>query len=360
MKQYKNNRNVQNAWNMLQYLYDELRSKRFRAMNIDDIKTLDNLYALVITTWCASLAKEGLYKEYVTIEDEEMSSPRGQINVQESITRQTKSRGTLICSYDELSDDIYINHILKGTLQYFLYNDSIDQSVKNTIKKTMQLFNGVRYVDIQYVKWKDVKYNNSNIRYKHLLEICRTYLKEHELMKNYGYSDDERIYVLFKKQILKYLNITYGEEDKVELFEMPFTLKNEAKFETSIFKMQPMVAIKTETQALIIMIRLQDQQMIDDPKLSRIRLEEMVGYLREFKSDNKLKTAGTIMYVNTDSRKLNLQPITVNNVDGFMVGETTIDIYDQWKFITSKITDAYKYFIQREKNRNSPKDKYKS
>ena len=60
-----NNRSIENAWSMLQYLYDELRTKRFNAMDINKAASLDNLYALVISTWCASLAKEGLYKEYV-------------------------------------------------------------------------------------------------------------------------------------------------------------------------------------------------------------------------------------------------------------------------------------------------------
>ena len=67
-----NNRTIENAWSMLQYLYDELRTKRFKNIDISNIDTLDNLYALVISMWAASLAKEGLYKEYVTHEDEEM------------------------------------------------------------------------------------------------------------------------------------------------------------------------------------------------------------------------------------------------------------------------------------------------
>lgn len=351
MRGPKNNRNVENAWEMLKYLYHELRTKKFQAMDIGKCKTLDDLYALIISTWCTALAKEGLYKEYVTIEDEELTSPRGQINVQETISRQSMKRGTIICSYDELSEDIYLNHVLKGTLQYFLYDNSIDKLVRLEIQKSMQLFNGVGYVDIKYVKWKDVKYNNSNIRYKHLLEVCKTYLDEHALMRVSNFSDDERLYILFKKQIIKYLNIKYGEVDTVEMFEMPFTLDNEPKFDKEIFKQQRMIAIKTETEALVFMVRLQDNLMIKEPRLARTRIEEFVTYLREYKKNNKIKVSGTIVYINTDSSKLNLQPITVNSISDYMVGETTVDIHDQWRFIENKINDAYKFFIEREKNR---------
>lgn len=347
-----NNRSIENAWSMLKYLYDELRTKRFRAMDISKIETLDNLYALIISTWCASLAKEGLYKEYVTHEDEEMSSPQGQINIQESIARQTQSRGTLICSYDELSEDIYLNHVLKGTLQYLLWDSSIDKSVKTEIQKTMQLFNGVGFVDINFIHWKDIKFNNSNIRYKHLIEICKTLLAERKLEKTVGLDDNRRLYILFKKQLLKYFKIKYGEEDAVDIFEQPYTLDSEPLFETQINREQRMVAIRTETHALIVMIRLQDEQSLEDSTLGRKRLHELVKYLREYKKLFKLKTSGVIVYVNIDKNKLNLQPITVNNVNDYMVGETVVDIHDQWRFITNKIDDAYKYFIQRNKNKN--------
>lgn len=351
MRGPKNNRNVENAWAMLKYLYHELRTKKFKAMDINKCKTLDDLYALVIATWSTALAKEGLYKEYVTIEDEELTSPRGQINVQETISRQSMKRGVIVCSYDELSEDIYLNHVLKGTLQYFLFDSSINDLVKLEIQKAMQLFNGVGYVDIKYIKWKDIKYNNSTIRYKHVLEMCKTYLDEHHLMKTENYTDDDRLYVLFKKQIIKYFNVTYGDKDTVEMFEMPFTMPEEPKFEKAIFKQQRMVAIKTDKEALVVLIRMQDEAMLKDPKLPRKRLEELVEYLREYKKNNKMKVAGTIVYVNTDARKLNLQPITVNNISDYMVGETIVDIHDQWRFIENKINDAYRYFIEREKNR---------
>jgi 5-methylcytosine-specific restriction enzyme subunit McrC len=351
MRGPNNNRNVENYWEMLKYLYFELRSKRFNALDITKCSNIDNLYALVIATWCASLAKEGLYKEYVTIEDEELTSPKGQINIQETISRQSMKRGTIVCSYDELSEDIYLNHVLKGTLQYFLFDGNIDKVVKLEIQKTMQMFNGVGYVDINYIKWKEVKFNNSTMRYKHLLELCKTYLDEHKLIKNGNYDDDRRLYVLFKRQVIKYLDVTYGEDHKVDLFEMPFTLDNEPQFERTIFKTQQMVVVSNDEVSLVYMIRLQDDLMLRDSKIARIRLEEFVDYLREYKKEHKTKVFGTILYINIDERKLNLQPLTTNNVSDYMIGEVTLDIHDQWRFIINKINDAYKYFIERYENK---------
>lgn len=348
-----NNRSIENAYNMLRYLYDELRSKRFKTLDISNITTLDNLYGLIISRWCASIAKEGLYKEYVVRENEELTSPIGQINVQESINRQSLTRGMLICSFDELSADIYMNHVLKGTLQYLLYDNNIDKDIKVSIQKAMALFNGVGYVDIKTIHWKDIKFNNSNMRYKHLLEVCQTLVNEHRLEKQLGLDDNRRIYILFKKQLFKWYKLRY-EEDTVDTFEMPYTLESESPFETYLNKTQKMIVVKTEKKALVILIRLQDEQMQKDGTLSKQRLNELVGYLREYKKQYKMKVVGTIMYINTDKRKLNLQPITINMVNDYMIGETVIDMHDQWRFIANKLEDVYKYFIAKEKLKKKP------
>lgn len=346
-----NNREIENAWSSLQYLYDELRTKKFKSIDISNIETLDNLYALVLSTWCASIAKEGLYKEYIEHENEELSSPRGQINIQETILRQTMIRGTIVCSYDELSEDNYMNHILKGTLQYFLYNNRIDKEVKDNIQKCMQLFNGVSYTDINYVHWKDIRFNNNTIRYKHLLDLCKTVVNEHKLEKVVGLDDSRRLYILFKKQILKYYKTKYGDEDTVAIFEQPYTLDSESPFELRLQRSQRMVVIKTDEQALVILVRLQDEQMIEDSTLQKQRLYELIKYLRTYKKQYKLKTSGALIYVNTDKKRINLEPINVNNVNDFMVAEQTVDLHDQWRFIANKLDDIYKYFIERSKNK---------
>lgn len=348
-----NNRAIENAWNMLKTLYRELSGKRFRSMDITNITDLDSLYSAVIARWCASIAKEGLYKEYIEIEDEEMTSPRGQINVQASIARQSRSRGMLVCSYDELSENIYINHVLKGTLQYLMYMENVNKEQKKEMEKTMQMLNGVEYTDIAKVHWENIKFNSSNIRYKHLIETCKTLVSEHRLMKTLDLNDDKRLYILFKKQLYQWLFNKYGEEDTIEHYDRPFiNVDVEPPVDITINKKQRMVVVKTEDLALIIMVRLIDEMILDDNKLYRIHEENFAFHLRDYETDYKIKTCGCILYINTDKGKLNLDPITASEVGGhFMIGMLTADIHDQWRFVTNKIENIYKYFIGKAKNR---------
>lgn len=346
----KINRVVENTWNMLYYLYDELRTKKFRHIDLTKCETIDDLYALIISTWSMSLAKEGLYKEYIEIENDELTSPRGQINIAESIARQSQLHGALICSYDELSANIYLNHVIKGMLQYLVFDKNINQTIKVDIKKALQSFNGVSSIDINYISWKDVKFNNNNIRYKNLIEVCKTLYNEKKAATFEQLTDDIRMYILFKKQVLKYY-LTEHQDDVVEIFEQPFTLDTESHFETVLNKSQRLVAIRTENQALLIEIRLQDEYALKDPTVQKQRLYELIGYVGEYNKYFRVKTAGTIIYVNTNPKKLNLDPIRVNAVDHIMVGETTVDINDLWRYVKIRMDEVYKYFIQKAKNK---------
>lgn len=350
-----NSRTVENTWEMLKCLYRELRTKKFSSLDISNITNIDDLYAIVLVRWCECLAKEGLYKEYITIENEELSSPKGQINIQESINKQTISRGTLICSYDELSEDVYINHILKGTLHYIVFDSNIDNLIKLQAKKVMQLYNGVKYIDINRVHWNDIKYNNSNIRYKHLLKMCRTYVYERDMVKKGLLDDDKRIYILFKKQLYKWLRQScIYEEDIIEYFEVPFTLDTEQAFERKEFNMQKLIAIRNDDAALLICVRLQNELVIEDTTLIKKHYEELVRYLREYSTIHKSKASGCLMYVNINKNKLNIEPLAVNIVNNFIIGETVVDIHDHYKFITNKIKDCYNYFIKRPRGKKKP------
>lgn len=342
-----NNREIENAWSMLQYLYVELRSKRFKDIDITSITSLDNLYAFVIAKWCTNIANEGLYKEYITHEAEEMTSPQGQVNIQESISRQTMSRGMLVCDYDELSGNNYMNHILKCTLQYILYLSNIDKEVRNEVITSLQMFNGVDLIDINNIHWRSIKYNNSNIRYKHLIEMCNQFIVEHSLIRSINLSDGQRLYILFKKQILLWWTKHYSDENNVSIIEYNYTLDNEPMYETRFYKKQRIVAVKNNKKAVLICVRIQNELLIDDQTLGKKHINELVEYIRNYKKEYKLVTAGCLVYINIDKSKINLQPITVNNIKDFMVGETIIDLHDQWRFIENKLNDIYKYFLAK-------------
>lgn len=344
------NTDVENTWQMLRYLYDELRTKRFNNFDVSSLQNVDELYASIISRWCESIAREGLYKEYIIIEDEELSSPKGQLNIQASISMNTRSRGTLICSYDELSGDIYLNHILKGALTSIVADHNISKEVKLEAQKTLMLYNGVSYTDLNEVKWKTVKFNNDTMRYKNIIDIIHNLTFEKKALLNGTLTEDARIYQLFKRQLFKWVKVNYGSEDTVEVFKMPFDPELEPQFELKINKVNKLIVIKTEEKALLMSVKLQTKEVLDDATLGKRHMEDLVFGLRDYAKDNRVKVSGCIVYVNTDKTKINLQPIMMNVVNDYSVGIQVVDIHDNWNYIANKINDCYKIFIERSKS----------
>lgn len=85
--------------------------------------TLD-LLARIVAEEARAIARRGLARDYVGLE-EELAAPRGRIDFQRSVARQTRRRGRLACAFDELSVDQPFNQILKATARLLLDSDQL-------------------------------------------------------------------------------------------------------------------------------------------------------------------------------------------------------------------------------------------
>lgn len=328
-----NNRVIENTYKMLKYLYVEMNSKRFGAVEIDKCNNLLELYALVISNWALSIAKEGLYKEYINIEGKDMTSPIGQIDIQETINRQTKIRGSIVCNYDELNDDIYINQVVKSVL-YEINKEDVNEYVRQYIKKTLQRFNGITVRELKYERLGSIKYTNSNIRYKNLINFCRSTLEENRI----NASDEDRGYIVFKKQLIKYIASMYPDLI-INSFQSEI---DDDIIDKRVLKIDNIIVIRDEEKAILISVRLQDKDVKVDAKDIRNKQEYILRLAKQYYNENKLKTTGAIVYANMDIRKINIEPLTTTVYDGFMIIETVVDVFDHWRYIESKIAALVK------------------
>lgn len=343
---------VDNAWGMLSNQYRELRQRKFQGFSTKGIRNLDSLYAAIVAQWCQALAKEGLYKGYVQHEDEEMQQPQGQINVAQTIQQQTLIRGQIVCSYDELSDDVYMNHILKGTMQYFLQLDTVQDMVKREIKKQMTPFLGFGEVDIRMMKWKSIRYNNNTIRYKNLLDMCKWVVEEKRYSKQATLNDQLRVYLLFKKCLYGILQQMFGEDDNVTQFNMPFEYENELAYELDMFKEQPIVAVSMKDLTLLYMVRLQDTKYYNkDFYMPRRKIQELTTAAKKYEDMFKDRTVGVVLQINLNNGDYNVDNMNVSMLDDHMIGELQVDLWDKWRFVETRLKGPYDYFIGRKKEK---------
>ena len=117
---------------MLAYAFKVLNEVNYRKLETEEFDNILELLSEILILGVQKQIKQGLVKDYIDI-SEDISSPKGKINITESINTLSFIKGKLNCTYDEFSLNCYLNQILKSTMNLLLKSD-ISKSQKKKLK----------------------------------------------------------------------------------------------------------------------------------------------------------------------------------------------------------------------------------
>lgn len=192
---------------MLSYAFSELRGTDYRYMNVENLDTMKDLCASILTRAVSLQLKRGLIREYVTEEDELMS-PKGKIDISASITSGVIQNHRLVCQYDEFSENSVRNRIVKQTLSVLLASD-VKQEYRTEIRKLLRFFADVDFINPRTINWS-MAYDRNNQSYRFLMAICRLVLRDLLMTQSDGtfrmmdLLDNRAQHAIYEKFILEY------------------------------------------------------------------------------------------------------------------------------------------------------------
>lgn len=198
---------IRNIYYMLSYAFSELRGTDYRYMNVENLDSMKDLCACILTRAVSLQLKRGLIREYVTEEDELMS-PKGKIDITASITSGVIQNHRLICSHDEFSENTIRNRIVKQTLAVLLASD-VKQEYRTEIRKLIRFFADVDFIDPHTINWS-MAYDRNNQSYRFLVAICKLVLKDLLMTQSDGtfrmmdLLDERAQHAIYEKFILEY------------------------------------------------------------------------------------------------------------------------------------------------------------
>ena len=99
---------IQNIYHMLAYAFQILREKGYASCGTEDFENTADLLSAILVKGVSIQIKRGLGRTYIE-QTEPLSCLRGKIDVSESIKQQTLIKQQLVCTYDEFSEDMYMN-----------------------------------------------------------------------------------------------------------------------------------------------------------------------------------------------------------------------------------------------------------
>ncbi len=163
---------ITNLYYLLAYAWDhKLSEADVVAIDADSCPDLNNLFARILGNAVHHLLRRGLDRSYVPFE-EETPRIRGRIDFSASEKAQSRTRGKLVCVFDELSPDVLHNQILKATLRVLRDDKRVRADSRKRLGQSLEVFHEIRDLRVTPRHFHRVQLHRNNRAYRFILNVC--------------------------------------------------------------------------------------------------------------------------------------------------------------------------------------------
>jgi len=332
---------IQNIYHMLAYAFQILREKGYASCGTEDFENTADLLSAILVKGVSIQIKRGLGRTYIE-QTEPLSCLRGKIDVTESIKQQTLIKQQLVCTYDEFSENTYMNRILKTSMELLLRYD-IPKARKKELRNLLLYFKDVSTLDIHTINW-NFRFNRNNQSYQMLMSICYLLIKgllqttADGTVKLMQFIDEQRMCRLYEKFILEYYRKHYPQI-KTAASQISWATDNFVMLPT----MQSDIMLSFENKTLIIDAKYYShttQVQYDVNTLHSNNLYQIFTYVKN-KAVAGGEVSGMLLYARTDEQ---IQPDNEYMMSGNKISVKTLDLnYDFSEIVAqlNKIADEF-------------------
>ncbi|MHC1787339.1 MAG: 5-methylcytosine-specific restriction endonuclease system specificity protein McrC [Christensenellales bacterium] len=343
---------IKNIYYMLSYAFTTLNQSVFDDVATEEFEDLHNLLAAILAKGIGQQLKQGLHREYLNMR-EDTAIMRGKIDLPGTINKKVARQRVLTCDYDELSEDNFLNQILKTTVLLLLRLSKVDAEYKDTLKKEMLFFSGIDIIDPTSIRWTAIQFRRNNQTYRMLISICQLILEGLLLTYEQGeyrlasFLDEQRMCRLYEKFIFAYYTKKFPALS-VNASEIKWALDD--GMGTMLPTMQSDITLSYGNQVLIIDAKYYShttQAQYDSHTLHSANLYQIFTYVKNKHSslgDKTHSVSGMLLYARTDET---IQPDNTYQMSGNTISVQTLDLNRQFVEIAQQLNAiAESHFIQ--------------
>ena len=152
---------IQNIYYMLSYAFQILKQEDYQKVAGEKFDKIHDLFAAILEKGVARQVKQGLYREYVPIQ-EDLSVMRGKLNINDTLSLKVQRKQKLSCEFDEFSEDNLYNQILKVTIHRLIKADDVAAERKQALRKLIVFFGNVKLIQPDHIAWNRLIYQRNN------------------------------------------------------------------------------------------------------------------------------------------------------------------------------------------------------
>lgn len=138
----------------------------------------ETLLEILIRIFCGKLTdavRRGMPRRYVVQEDD-LPALRGTLNLARQFTRHAANPSRLACKFDELSEDIALNRIMKATVAH-LFRMSRNASNQQRLRELAFVYADIFEVAVPALKWDEVVIDRTNRTWLELFGMAQLFLR---------------------------------------------------------------------------------------------------------------------------------------------------------------------------------------
>lgn len=137
----------------------------------------ETLLEILIRIFCDKLTeavRRGVPRRY-TLHEDDLPTLRGSLVIPRQFTRHIANPGRLACRYDELSEDIALNRIIKATIGHLAAMSRNARNVQR-LRELAFVYADVAQVQVPALRWDDVVIDRTNRAWQELFGMARLFL----------------------------------------------------------------------------------------------------------------------------------------------------------------------------------------
>lgn len=331
---------IQNIYYMLSYAFHILREKGYKSIETESFDNTAELCAAILARGVATQIKRGLGKTYLP-QTEALSTPRGKIDITDSIKARSIEKKQLVCTYDDFTVNSKMNRIIKSTMLLLVASD-INKKWKKELKKLLLYFGDVDEIDLYSIDWH-FQFNRNNQTYQMLISICYLVIKGLIQTNSDGntrvmdFFDEQRMCRLYEKFILEYYRKEWPSISATAA-QIPWQLDDDNDFMLPV--MQTDITLTHGSKTLIIDAKYYAhtlQSQFDSNSIISGNLYQIFTYVKnkdaQFAGQDH-EVAGLLLYAKTD------EEIALDNeykMSGNCISVKTLDLGTEFKDISKQL-----------------------
>lgn len=254
----------------------------------------ETLLEILIRIFCDKLTeavRRGIPRRYIGHEDD-LSALRGTLDVPRQFTRHAANPGRLACRFDELSQDIALNRIMKAAVAH-LFRMSRSATNQQRLRELAFVYADISDVPVPALKWGEVIIDRTNRAWQDLFGMAQLFLRNRYQTTSSGSGQGTALLfemnALFEEYVGQLVTRALaGTEFRVTLQGGRLFCLTSLEDDRAVFQTKPDILIWRAGQVVHVMDTKWKRisARIDDPKLgvSQDDVYQMMAYAHLYKA----------------------------------------------------------------------------